>query len=104
MFYNHSYCCICSLIQYSHVYEIVGPVWVLSYKMFYFSSNLIVLVVFVLLVVQDGHGEVWATSCTGMYLVIPFGLRSSAGRAGSGNRGVTENVPKLEIHEDKHTS
>ena len=75
--------------QYSHVYEIVGPVWVFSYKMFYFTSILIVLVVFVLLAVQDGHGEVWATPCIGTYLVIPFGLRSSAGRAGSGNRGVT---------------
>ena len=67
----------------------VGPVWVCSYKMFYFSSILIVLVVFFLLVVQDGHGEVWATPCTGTYLVIPFGLRSSPERAGSGNRGVT---------------
>ena len=50
---------------------------------------MIVLVVFVLLVVQDGHGEVWATPCTGTYLVIPFGLRGSAERAGHGNRGVT---------------
>ena len=67
----------------------MGPLGVFSYKMFYFASILIVLVVFVLLAVQDGHGEVWATPCTGTYLVIPFGLRISARRAGSGNRGIT---------------
>ena len=79
MFYIHSYCCIYSVLYYSHVYEIVGPLGVLSYKMFYFAFILIVLVVFVLLVVHDGHGEVWVTSYTGTYLVMPFGLRSLAG-------------------------
>ena len=62
---------------------------VFGYIIFYFTSILIVFVVFVLLAVQDGHGEVLATPCTGTYLVIPFGLWSSAERAGSRNWGVT---------------
>ena len=43
--------------------------------------------------VHDGQGEVWATPCTGMYLVMLFGFWTLTGSYqvgfGFGNRGIT---------------